>query len=532
MKYIYSTMSALFLLAGCGGTDPWTPHSPVAGPFDSPASERQAAAERNHPEDEDPEVSLREYSGDGYELSVEDAVFMAMERNTDLRINQIDPVVSGTFAQIERGVFDPELFAQYRFNEERSTEVSRATGEQFDVVGTSETVTAGVRQRLALGTDITLDVQQRRVISDRNPEQQDARVGLTVTQSLLRGFGPAVNLARVRQAELDSVASVYQLKGFTEAFVAEVETVYWNYVLAHEEIAIFERSLRIAEEQVNDVEERIEVGTLAPTEAAAARTELARRREALIDARSRLENNRLRLARLINPDSRDRLDVPITTTSSASIDVYSIDNSSERIALAWQSRPDLREAQLQMDRNNLDVLVTRNGMLPQVDLFFRAAKTGFDDRFFASFEELTGNSYNYTLGADLGYFPGNRQARARNLAARANRLQAELAVRNLQQLIQMDVLLAINEVERARQQIAARKETRQLAEQTAEAERDRFQAGTSTALLVAQAQRDLLAAQIGEVEAVVAYRIALIDLYHAEGSLLERRGVVIEYPGI
>jgi outer membrane protein len=66
-----------------------------------------------------------------------------------------------------------------------------------------------------------------------------------------------------------------------------------------------------------------------------------------------------------------------------------------------------------------------------------------------------------------------------------------------------------------------------LQEETLKAEKERFDVGSSTALQVAQAQRDLLASRISEVEAVVGYRIALIGLYRAEGSLLERRGVSI-----
>ncbi|MCG8508031.1 MAG: TolC family protein [Rhodospirillales bacterium] len=53
---------------------------------------------------------------------------------------------------------------------------------------------------------------------------------------------------------------------------------------------------------------------------------------------------------------------------------------------------------------------------------------------------------------------------------------------------------------------------------------ERFDVGSSTALLVAQAQRDLLASQIAEVEAIGNYRIALVELSLAEGSLLEWRG--------
>src|SRR5690606_20320470 len=115
-------------------------------------------------------------------------------------------------------------------------------------------------------------------------------------------------------------------------------------------------------------------------------------------------------------------------------------------------------------------------------------------------------------------------------AAVATRQQAVGAIENLRQLIHLDVRLAAVELERARQLITASATTRRLQEATLAAEQERFDVGASTTLLVAQAQRDLLEAEITEVEAIVAYRLALIDLYRAEGSLLERRGVTIEPP--
>jgi outer membrane protein TolC len=109
----------------------------------------------------------------------------------------------------------------------------------------------------------------------------------------------------------------------------------------------------------------------------------------------------------------------------------------------------------------------------------------------------------------------------------ATRQQAEQALENLKQTIHLDVRLAVNETERARQQINASRVTRRSEEQTVHAEIERFKVGSGTALLVAQAQRDLLISQIAEVRAVIQYRIALIRLFLAEGSLLSRRGIVL-----
>jgi Outer membrane protein len=90
------------------------------------------------------------------------------------------------------------------------------------------------------------------------------------------------------------------------------------------------------------------------------------------------------------------------------------------------------------------------------------------------------------------------------------------------------VLLAVNELERALKQITASRETRVYREQSVQTEQDRFDVGSGTALDLAQAQRDLVESQIAEIRSQVDFQIARIQLYLAEGSLLERRGLLAE----
>ncbi len=458
-------------------------------------------------------------------LSIEQAVMLGLRNDRELRVAQLESVVTGAFEAIERGAYDPELYVDAEVTEDRSSETDRATGERFDVKGEEARVEAGVRQVLPTGTEIEGNVSQRRSISDRAPELQEARLGLTVTQSLLEGLGPAVNLASVRQAELETEASRHELRGFTESVVAQIEIAYWNHVLARREIEIFERSLEVADRQRDEVEQRIEVGVLADTEAAAARAEVALREQALIDARSEVEQTRLRLVRRVDPDAAGRFERELDLTTLPEVDAAPIDDLEDRLKLAEERRPDLAEARTLLRRDELDTLVTRNGLLPRLDVFLALGRTGFGDTFDESFRELETNTYDWTAGVSFSYLLGNRAARARDHAAQADRRRAEEAVENLLQLVRLDVRIALDELERTRQQIGATAATRALQEQTVEAEQARFEVGSSTALLVAQAQRDLLQAQIAEVESVVAYRIARVRLFLAEGSLLERRGI-------
>ncbi|MDF7798000.1 TolC family protein [Pontiellaceae bacterium B1224] len=461
------------------------------------------------------------------EVSLEEAVMLGLKNNRGLRVQQYEPVIAGAYESIERGIFDPELFAEAAYGKENATEVSRSTIDQFQVEGSETEGTVGVRQFLATGTEIEAAVSTEYSESNRSPEQQQARVGLTVTQQLLRGLGPSVNLAGVRQAEIDTEASQFELRGYTEALIADIETTYWQYVAAREAINVFEKSLEIARTQLEEVEARIEVGDLPSNEAAAANAEVALRNQNLIDARSLLTEQRYTLMRLVKPDwlatpadsfkaiSRPTVDAVIETDVNASIN------------LALLSRPEIREAELRVRRGKLETVVTRNGRLPKLELFINLGKTGYADAFKESFEDLDGPGYDATVGIGFSQALGNRTARGRDLIARTEVLKSEEALANLRDLVRFDVLLALNELDRARLQISATSQTRVYREQTLQAEQDRFEVGTSTALDVALTQRDLVDSQIAEIRARVAYLNARVRLYLAEGSLLERRGLSV-----
>ncbi|MFC1672236.1 TolC family protein, partial [Planctomycetota bacterium] len=81
------------------------------------------------------------------------------------------------------------------------------------------------------------------------------------------------------------------------------------------------------------------------------------------------------------------------------------------------------------------------------------------------------------------------------------------------------------DVQSTEERVKATRATRELREKTLSIEEEKFRVGRSTTFLVSQARRDVVASQIAEVEAVVRYRRALLDLYRLEGSLLQRRGI-------
>jgi outer membrane protein len=160
-----------------------------------------------------------------------------------------------------------------------------------------------------------------------------------------------------------------------------------------------------------------------------------------------------------------------------------------------------------------------------MDLFITLGKSGYADSFGGSTGNIGKGSYDAQGGVRFNYPVLNREAKALHRRAMLSREQAQKALENLAQLVEIDVRTAYIEVDRTKQQIAASSVTRRFDEEKLRTETEKLRVGKSTSFLVAQAQRDLLVSRIAEVQALANYLKALVDLYRQDGSLLERRGI-------
>jgi len=453
-------------------------------------------------------------------VSLDEAILMALERNQGLSVQRIDPSIFREIEQQERAAFDLDAIV------EAASARRREPGTDPPVViWTDKTVDAALSQRLPTGTDYSVGITGSRLTSNLRNDRYVTRVGLTVNQALLRGAGLNVNLATIRQAAIDTRISEYELRRFAEVLLADVESTYWDYALAQRTIEIVTNAMTLAEQQVVETRERINVGKLPETELAAAAAELARRRENLINARSRLATTRLRLLRLLNPADEDFWGRQVVLTSVPSRPAADLDDVETYVQVALRMRPELNQARLAVRREDLELVRTRNGLLPRMDAFIEFGMTGYSDSFGTSLRNIARDKYDVLVGVALQYPPANRAAEARHQREVFTRQRAVRAVDNLAQLVQVDVRSAYIEVARAQEQVAATAATRRFQEETLRAETEKFRVGKSVSFLVAQAQRDLLDSQISEVRAVVAYLQALINLHLQSGALLQRRGI-------
>ena len=141
-------------------------------------------------------------------VSVPQAILMALENNRAFIVQRYTPNLRSESVEIQRAVFDPVLFAALSGSRTRTD-----TGTS-DTVSMSTSAEIGFNQLFATGLEVDFTIS-----SDADfPEGEDeytSSVTLGLTQPLLQGFGTGVNLASLREAQVDFISSQY-LKNYME----------------------------------------------------------------------------------------------------------------------------------------------------------------------------------------------------------------------------------------------------------------------------------------------------------------------------
>ena len=459
-------------------------------------------------------------------ISVTQAILMCLENNRSLMVERLNPTIEKTFEDQARADFDPVISAQVSVSRDQGERLARSgtATEEY----TSDTSVGGISMEQYFPTGTTLAIEAGIQMTDSSlylNRLAQTRLGMTVNQALLRGSGTTVNIVRLQQARLDTQMTEYALRGFTESLVADMENTYWDFALARRQIEIVDESLKVARQQLTETGQLIDVGRLAKSELAAVQAEVASQEQARIEAVANMETIHLKLLRLLNPSGPDIWQREIFLVHPPTLPDIAPEAVDSHVAVAMRLQPLLNEAKLQCVRGELELVRTRNGMLPLLDLFITLGKSGYADAFGESIRHMDGDRYDAQAGIKLDLPVFNRNAKALHRRALSTREQLNKALSNLSQLVEIDVRTAYIEVGRTKQQISASSVTRRFDEEKLRTETERLRVGKSTSFMVAQAQRDLLASRIAEVRALVNYLKALTDLYRQDGSLLERRGV-------
>src|SRR5499427_2805162 len=486
-------------------------------------------------------------------VTLSDVINLMIDNNLDIRSNRLGPRSSYWQALVFYRALQPSL--RFGFNRSRNTSLStnQVNGTVPDVTQLRTNYGINFSQAFALGTSVTVDATMQRVESTSNLNLYNPSYGsqltYTVGQHLLQNRGRLPNTRQIIVAQNNEKMSEIAFEIQLTSLIAQAQKGYWDLVFAGQDLGVKKRSLDLAQTTLEENKMKVEIGTLAPIDVVQTQADVASRREQLVVSTFDLTSAEDQIKKVTSSDKDPSMfliklraqDLPM---GPESIQVPTLPDA---IKAALENRPEMRQALLDVQNKDIDVLYTRNQKLPIFDVTASYNQNGaggtriersglaggISNRIPGgvgdSFGQLFGYNYTgYAFGFSFVLPLSNKAAEADYERALNEQRLSKSKVDVTAQQIALDVRNALTQVEMNRARIETAQATREFAVQKMEAEQEKFNLGTSTLRFVLEEQRNVAMAESNELQAEVNFTKSLVDLDKAMGLTLSKNNIELE----
>ena len=485
---------------------------------------------------------LRSYVIEGkLRLSLRDAVVLTLENNSEVRVRETQVETSKFSLLGAHGPFDPVLSSVDNINSTTSPPYTflQGTGSSnVNFKSTTKSIQFNYSQMFESGTTFlggfnTFINSSNSSFFLFNPYTAST-LNFQLTQPLLRNGWFAANRAPL-------VIARRNLQQSRAAFVAEVNNnilqavnQYWAVVQARGNLEVAQESMAAAESTFKRDKRALELGALPPLDIYRSESQVASRRVLVIQSEYALRQAEDAVRLTIGADQDpyfQALDLDLTERPEPGDELRAIDAASA-LQTALTKRPEFEAAQAALARDETQIRLARNHLLPQLDLLALYASNGVGGRTGIDtigqplssswLNQMFGFGYpTYEAQLTLSLPLKNRAAKAEMGSALVSRRSDLYNQRFIREQVTLDVTNAVHQLEQAKLSVAAGKEALDLAQKTMAAEQRKYELGSGTIFFVLEAQTELASAQQSLLQSEVGYQMALASVDHATGELLE-----------
>jgi outer membrane protein TolC len=348
-----------------------------------------------------------------------------------------------------------------------------------------------------------------------------------ISQPLLRGRGRALYDARERIATLTRDASVLARRQAAIATVQSIVAAYWDLVLAERQVAITLSSLQLARERLRITQIGNQGGKVPRSEIPAVQQIIATREEEVLGNELAVLDRSFTVRRAVGlPIGKGELGLRVgadLATRDAQFDLAAL---TER---AYQASPELAQLAKQDKAATIEIEVTENGLLPQLDAALSLGPTGTAGRFETAAKN-TALFKTLQINGSLTFQHSFGQENVRGLAREQREGRRKLMVNafDLKQQIAQSMATAVAQLELARRRMVLSQRAIDLANENIKIETDRFNLGKSTNFDVLNRQEELRQAELRRVQAMIDWHKAESVVQALTGDILPSYGITVE----
>lgn len=502
-----------------------------------------------------PPARLADYVVDGkLELSLRSYLDLVMANNTDISIQRLSVETYKNAITNAFGRYDPTLTVSAGYNHSAVPAADQLQGAAVSKSTTAGPLQFNYSQLLSFGTTITSSFSGQKVSSNSAFSTYNPAFSSTFSagfqQPLLRGRSIEISRmpitiarANLRSAELNMTNQIMNL-------VQSAENAYWDVVGARESLRVQQESLNMRAESLKRSQRELELGAIPQLDIYQPQADYASAEIAVSQAKFRLAQLEDALRRQIGADLDPKFrDMPIVLTETASQpeDAAPLDREA-LVQKALATRLDLQTSRLSLDIDDMNIRSASDQLRPQLTLTGtyssngrggdQYVKTGLGTSavtsvipggLYDALAEVFGfNNTTYRIGLTLTLPLRDRTGAARLADSLVRKKTDALNLRKAEQGVRLDVLNAVSQVESSREAVRLAVIARDLAQKQLEAEKQKYDLGTTQMYYVLDAQTRLTTADANVVTQSINYRRNQLNLLRVVGTLLEERGIKVQ----
>jgi outer membrane protein len=477
-------------------------------------------------------------------LSLDDSIRLALSNNTDIHLDHYQIETAEDNLRRVYAPFDPLLtssFSDQRSKSPTSTQLQGASIlndlTQQTQIGYSQTFQTGTNFQGLFTADKSSTNSSFNFL---NPSISTA-LQFTVTQPLLRNRGLFPNRAPILIAQRNLKQARALFLGEVNSIILQIVSNYWNVVLARENLLVQQKSLDEAQKSYDHDKKALSLGALPPLDIYRSESQVASRRVGVIQAEYAVKQAedqfRQGIGADLDPATRvldlEMTDRPEPVSALPNVDIPTA------LARAVANRPELEAVHQQIAVDELSIRLAHNGLKPDLELsgFYSGnglagndpavGNTGLGTTLSQSFR-FTFPAYGASLSLTLPVRNHNAEA---NLAdSLVSRRHDQYQERETNQSITLEVTTAVHSLEAAKLGMEAAKVAVDLARETLHADERKYELGTEQIFFVLDAQTQLALAELSLIQSQVNFQLAVTQVDHATGDLLEHHHVQVVEP--
>ncbi|WNM58108.1 TolC family protein [Candidatus Nitrospira allomarina] len=322
---------------------------------------------------------------------------------------------------------------------------------------------------------------------------------LGIVLPLLRGLGTNPERGELEKSKLAEQEATLNIQQTRQDLYLGAATQFWKWVGSGKIVVLQQEALDVAKARLQQLTRQAAAGAVAEFDVTEAHQEVQRRLENLIKAKREAEQEQFKLSLFTWNNnallSFDRYSIPEFPIHNASSQQAGGEPETE---LAQQRRPEILQVSLEAARNNIDLGVAKNNLLP--DLRAEAEPTRKPGEF------VLGLGYRFGVQLSFPFLQQDATGQKLQLEAKAERL-VWLQRYRVQQ-VALDIDNARSALDRAKERIEAASQSLAYARSLVKGERKRFQMGATNLLFVNLRERNVVEAQIIHIQAQAEYQQA------------------------